>query len=309
MPDFRLRSQCVLFTWAQLESDHVSVFSTVDAVLPVGRAVVARELHADGQPHFHAYVEFSHRPDRIITTQFDIGGKHPNVKPKSSKAAQKAAEQYCRKGNDWIEYGFDDTDNQSDDEEQPVSLTEKAKTIECWDDAVDWGFAHKVPFPYIQAAWACRMSVSPPTLAEGDEVLGTIRSDVLRFMQYDPHCTRTLVLEGPTGCGKTTWAKRNMPRPSLFVSHMDDLKHLRPEYHRSLIFDDMTVNGDEEGKGKWPIASQIHLVDFENQRSIHTRYIVSVIPAGIHKCFTCNVGRYPFAHDAAIQRRVYHVLC
>lgn len=307
---FRLRSQYVLFTWAQLDSDHATVFAAIDAVVPISRAVIARELHQDGNPHFHAYVEFSHRPDRIITTQFDIDGVHPNIAPKSSKAARKAAEEYCRKGDDWIDYGYDDeTDDDDDADEYTGSIVEAAKRHETWSDFLDWGFKRKVPFAYLQSAWGARVTVPPPTIDEGDEVPGTIVSDVLLFMQFDVGSERALVLEGPTGCGKTTWAKRYMPRPALLVSHIDDLKHLRPDYHRSIIFDDMGFNGDEDGKGKWPVTSQIHLVDFHNQRSIHTRYVVSVIPAGIFKCFTCNVGRYPFSYDAAVQRRVYHVLC
>lgn len=306
---FRLRCKFVLLTWSQCDTDHVSVFNTIDRYLAVTKCVIARESHQDGNPHFHAYVEFEHTPDRILSNQLDINGTHPNCKPKGCKGARKAAEEYCRKGNDWINFGYDEEQEDDSDDSRPHSICEQIAKFDLWTDAIDWGFRNNVSFHYIQAAYNSRLSLPPPTYDTGDEILGTIRSDTLRFMQYDASASRALILEGPTGCGKTTWAKRNMPRPSLFVSHIDDLKHLRPGYHVSIIFDDMSFTGDEGGRGAWPITSQIHLVDFENQRSIHCRYINTVIPAGIHKCFTCNVGRYPLAHDAAIQRRVYHVLC
>lgn len=307
---FRLRSKHVLFTWAQLESDHATVFTTIDQYLPIAKCVIARELHQDGNPHFHAYVQFEYTPDRLLTTQLDIAGTHPNCKPKGSKAAQKTAAEYCRKGNDWIDFGFDEEEEEpTGDDSKPHSICEQIKQYEYWNDAIDYGCRNGIPFSYVQAAFNSRLSVPPPSFNPGDEITGTIHSNTLRFMQYDPSSSRALILEGPSGCGKTTWAKRNMPRPCLFVSHIDDLKYLRPDYHASIIFDDMSFTGDESGKGAWPLTSQIHLVDFENQRSIHCRYSNAVIPAGIHKCFTCNPGRYPFSYDAAIQRRVYHVLC
>lgn len=308
MTGYRLRSKAILLTWSQLDAEHIDVFTALDSYMPISRTVIARELHADGQPHIHAYVEFTYRPDRVVTTQLDIGGRHPNIEPKSSKAAQTAAAEYCRKDTNWIQYGFDDAE-ETTEETIPASICDTANEYDSWTDFLDWGLRARIPYAYVQAAWAAKNNTPPPTLAEGDEVLGTIRSNILRFMQFDASSTRALVLEGSTGVGKTVWAKRNMPRPSIFVSHIDDLKHLRVGYHRSIIFDDMSFNGDLDGKGKWPIPSQIHLVDFENQRSIHTRYLVSVIPAGIFKCFTCNVGRFPLAYDAAIQRRIYHILC
>ena len=62
------------------------------------------------------------------------------------------------------------------------------------------------------------------------------------------------------------WARIWMPKPALFVTHIDQLKHLRADYHKSIIFDDMHFNGDENGKGAWPRTSQIAIVDRENGR-------------------------------------------
>lgn len=104
-----------------------------------------------------------------------------------------------------------------------------------------------------------------------------------------------LVLRGPTGCGKTTWAKRNMPIPILFVSHIDTLKKFRTGFHKSIIFDDIDVK-------HYPRTGQIHLVDFENPRDIHCRHSTAHIPAGIYKCFTCN--EWPLIEDEAINRRI-----
>lgn len=118
----------------------------------------------------------------------------------------------------------------------------------------------------------------------------------LRDFQFDTDLHKTIVIKGPSGCGKTNWAKSQCPLPCLFVTHVDTLKKFRPGYHRSIIFDDVEFN-------HFPRTSQIHLVDFENARSIHCRNTCADIPAGVYKIFTCN--DLPIqVDDPAIRRRV-----
>jgi len=110
------------------------------------------------------------------------------------------------------------------------------------------------------------------------------------------HKEKALILIGDSGIGKTTAAKQIIPKPTLFVSHIDDLKHFKSEIHKSILFDDVCFN-------HYPVQSQIHLVDFDNPRSIHVRYGVAKIPAGIAKIFTCNEDPLNLLHPA-ISRRV-----
>lgn len=111
----------------------------------------------------------------------------------------------------------------------------------------------------------------------------------------------TLLIIGEAGIGKTTWAKQMMPRPILFVSHMDDLRKFKPNFHKSILFDDVKIN-------HMPETAQIHLVDTENPRSIHVRYGTVRIPARTPKVFTCNT--FPVTHElAAIKRRTQLLLC
>lgn len=119
----------------------------------------------------------------------------------------------------------------------------------------------------------------------------------LRYLQIDGSSRKCLVLQGPTGIGKTTWAKKNAPKPAIMVSQMDDLRHMDNDI-KCIIFDDMDFKHT-------PRTSQIHLVDFDNERSLYTRYSNARIPAGTFKIFTCN--EFPFVEDPAIRRRIHVV--
>jgi len=133
-------------------------------------------------------------------------------------------------------------------------------------------------------------------------VAGVINPRFLEMFNWNPwDLKKTLVLVGPSGIGKTTWAKKNAPKPCLFVSHLDDLKSFRADMHKSIMFDDVSVT-------HMPITSQIHLCDMENVRSIHVRYGTVTIPAGVPKIFTCNSSPIALEHPA-IARRCQFINC
>lgn len=298
MPGYRLRGKHFLITWSQV--DWGVTWDDVQALLvgPIGATAysVGREHHADGGIHFHAYVAYDRSQDRTIRDQWDLSGQHPNIKAKRSKPEQESAHTYTKKDGDFIEYGWDTYETGTSD------LVAKAKSSPNFGAFIQWGYDNDVPFAYISAAWSAG-SQSDATLIEGADVEGTISSTRLQFMVFDQSTRRALVLLGPTGLGKTVWAKTHAPRPSLFVRHIDQLKQFRRGFHKSIIFDDMDFKGDERGRGGWPRTSQIALVDFDNDSAIHTRYTPSLIPANTFKIFTCN--EYPFTDDPAIERRVY----
>jgi hypothetical protein len=110
---------------------------------------------------------------------------------------------------------------------------------------------------------------------------------------------KSTVLIGPSGIGKTTWAKKNAPKPCLFVSHLDVLRKFRAGYHKSIIFDDMKFT-------HFPVQSQIHLVDWQDVRQIHCRYGCATIPANTTKVFLCN--EVVFTDHPAIERRVISII-
>lgn len=80
MPDFHCNAKYFLITYSQ--SDGLDEWSVVNHFSSLNaECIVARETHADGGTHLHAFVAFerkfrSRRPDI-----FDVDGYHPNIAP------------------------------------------------------------------------------------------------------------------------------------------------------------------------------------------------------------------------------------
>lgn len=113
-----------------------------------------------------------------------------------------------------------------------------------------------------------------------------------------PEDEKVTIFWGESGIGKTSFCKALYPG-ALMVSHMDDLRHFKSDEHTAIIFDDMDFK-------HFPRNSQIHIVDSDDDRSIHCRYDCAFIPAGTRKLFTTNEngGNIFDLKDAAIKRRV-----
>lgn len=134
---------------------------------------------------------------------------------------------------------------------------------------------------------------SSSTIYETDASLVERIQQPLRSWMLPEEGIKSIIVQGKSGSGKTSWAKWVAPKPALFVTHIDDLRKLTAE-HKSIIFDDMDFKHT-------PRTAQIHLVDRGDVRSIHIRYGTATIPAGMIKIFTCN--EFPFMEDDAIKRR------
>lgn len=160
---------------------------------------------------------------------------------------------------------------------------------------MEYCLQERIGFQYARWFWN-DIHLDTITIRPGEDIEGAI-CEPLGAYRWNRLQHPVITVVGPAGCGKTTWAKLYAPRPSLFVSHIDQLRLFKPGFHKSIIFDDMNVS-------HWPRESQIHLLDFENSRAIHLRHVVATIPAGIFKIFTSNHQNWNL-QDAAIRRRMY----
>lgn len=267
----------------------------------VVQGIICRELHADGSDHRHVAIELRRRFDSRNPRVFDYSGFHGNYQQARSWAAVK---KYCKKGEDWKGYGQaagseENPDDSSGDEQtfegKPHEICYYAE--QCQGDKklfLSWCLSKQIPHGYFSSAWNMVYDNKAEVFQANTPVPGTILLPYLSFLAFENESRRALVLQGPTGIGKTTWAIRNAPKPCILVSQMDDLKSLDPSI-KCIIFDDMDFK-------HMPRTSQIHMVDFDRRRAIYCRYGNAVIPAGMHKIFTCN--EFPFVEDPAIRRRI-----
>lgn len=107
--------------------------------------------------------------------------------------------------------------------------------------------------------------------------------------------SKTIVVMGPSGVGKTEWALCQFKNP-LLVSDVDQLLEYDPLEHDGLVFDDMDFT-------KMDRTIQISFLDQTMPRAIRCRYRSPVIPRGTKKIFTCNTLCVD-NEDPAIARRI-----
>lgn len=297
MSTFRLCCSAVLLTYSQCqELTKQDVLYTLTDRLPPFDYSIGEESHSDGGRHIHALLKFTRKFDTRDETIFDVSYSevlcfHPNIKSvKRGQAHFDRALEYTQK---------EDYDPLSS---IPLKMSwgeilERSSTKEEYLDNIRKNYPRDYQlnlqrFEYVAAkhfGLGC-----PNTILEGYQAEYEHES-----LGIEQDFSKTLVIVGEPGCGKTTWAKVHAPKPALFVRHLDSLGQFRSD-HKSIIFDDLDFR-------HLPPSAQKYLVDFENLAEIHVRYKVAKIPAGIPRIITAN--EYPFlddnsVHAAAIARRV-----
>lgn len=304
MPSYRVRGRAFLLTWSQVEGaslDTLELF-IAERLRPTS-FICCEEHHADGNLHYHGFIKFDRAIDRQIE-RFFFEGVRPNIQTKTSRNAQENAFYYCTKegdyrcSDDW-QLGFPECEDGAVSTRKTLAEGLEVSTTKF--EFLEWCLANDIGAGFAIPAWNCKFE-STIELDERAGTGGAIVSFVLQAMEFDLGTTRSLVIVGESGTGKTTWAKRNIPKPAIRVTHIDDLKTFRPGYHRGIIFDDMHFAGDENGKGAWPRTSQIHLVDFYDGASINVKHSVVHLPPCVYKIFLGN--SFMFADDPAIMRRI-----
>lgn len=246
---------------------------------------VSEELHQDGNRHYHVAAKFLQKT-RLSATSCDVNNHHPNLQPAKKWMAWLT---YVKKDGNFLEVGENRTG------EQVTSPSQVCLSYDSYVEWLDYCIAKKISHAMAKELW---------DLTHFDD-LHTIGADVdvpaerITFeFEWDWKDGRSLILEGDTGCGKTSWAKKNAPKPALFVRHVDTLGDFRPGVHASIIFDDLSFVHQ-------PRSQQLFFVDTTDVATLHIRYKRAVIPAGIPRVFTCNPGYLPVAvDDPAIRRRV-----
>lgn len=278
---FRLNTKKAVFTYSKCPLSKETVYNHINAKYPIKYARICIEAHADGTPHLHAAIEWKKKINITNSRTFDIDGFHANVAPPMSWPASK---NYVKKGDN-----FKDWDN-NDEVEEDSNIYKLAEELDM-PKFFEFCRKRKVPYAYADRAWKHKESIF--TIIDSPTE-GSIRPSLDR-LTIDETDRRSLVITGPSGFGKTTWALKNCQKPSLFVTHMDTLREFRAGFHKSIIFDDMSFK-------HLPRESQIQLVDREQSRSIHIRYGTARIPAGIQKIFTSNVPIFDTTEEAIARR-------
>jgi len=276
---FRIQGNSFFLTYSQCNLEPQVLQDHLKTLQDVKFIGIGQEHHQDSNLHLHVLITFNKRKNIQSPRYFDYGGFHPSVeKTKSNEAARKY---YSKEGFNVLEWG---------EEEESEDIYQLAASMER-NDFFNYCRRKRIAYQYAKDAWDTSQSVSSTILEAPIE--GSV-NELLNWYEA-PIERKATVIIGETGVGKTIWALRKCSKPALFCSHIDDLKQLRPNYHKSIIFDDMCFK-------HYPVQSQIHLVDYDQKRTINVKHSVVGIPAGMEKWITCN--EYPFTEHPAIRRRI-----
>lgn len=300
MPAFRFSAVRAFLTYSDVCDclTKEAVYFAIDERYPVKNYCLGEEIHpSTGGRHFHAVFEFDRKVNSIDVTCFDVPCEHtqvhPNIQPiKRGQANFDRCLEYCIK---------DDPNPYSNIQPRPTW----GELVESAGDSEDFMRLVRTHYPREFCLNHCRLEamsrkVFPTygmnTIANYLPPFSITMPPELAF--FVPLVGSSTVVVGRPGCGKTTWAKVNCPKPALFIRHLDSLLDLKP-YHQSIIFDDLDFR-------HLPPATQKFVVDTTDVGEIHVRYRVARIPPGLTKIFTAN--EYPFlnegVHGDAIRRRV-----
>lgn len=279
MASFRCSARNFRLTAPQTDMSKQEWFNHLKTLQPE-YLCVSEEIHQDGNPHLHAAISFRNKKNIKKSNYFDMfGKKHVNI----LKADYFPG---------WITYikkfdkePLEEGEAPKDNKGKKSHILSEIDNEELFNYCVN----NSIGFGYYQEEKRRRNNVSIDIL---EPTPGTMN---LYLLSLIPDFSKTLVIIGTSGVGKTTWATTHATKPAILISHIDDLKLYKPDYHKSIIFDDMSFI-------QWPLQSQIHLVDRDQPRSIHVRYGVAKLPAGTEKIFTCN--SFPFTEEEAILRRI-----
>lgn len=284
---FRVQGKFIFLTYSQANFDTNDFQAHLLSKGGIRRIIICSEKHSDGNEHRHAGIEFESRRDIRNERLFDFKGFHPSIERAKN---WKKCVRYCRKDGEYSYWPEDEQHLSSGSEEEeadPGNFDKEQDWLRyCISKNIGYGFANRL--------WELSKVDHGTVIDEFTEILGTISDNRLGFER--PARDKCSVVIGPTGVGKTTWAKRYCIKPTLWVRHIDELRRFNGEFHNSIIFDDMTFSHQ-------PVTAQIHLVDQDDDSAIHCRYKVAKIPKDTQKIFTCNVR--PFSENAAIDRRIH----
>lgn len=249
-----------------------------------------------GRPHLQGYLQTISRT-RWPTLKRKVGIDSLHLE--ASKGSDEQNRKYCQKTREqdsqpnevFEEFGVrreigasNGKSNLANDEQYALVMKDIREGMSCQ------SLAEKYPVMWLKHYGAIEKSVKMFNKKTPRLYLGPFNFYIVPDWEY------VQILVGPSGIGKTQFAKTLFPNP-LLIRHVDKLKLYNDNYHGGIIFDDMQFT-------HWPESSQIHICDVTDDSDINVKHSIVTIPAGTKRVMTCNDDRIPVnLMDPAIRRR------
>nr|QXP07604.1 MAG: replication associated protein [Arizlama virus] len=229
-------------------------------------AIYQTESGEQGTRHYQGYIEVS-KATVLSTMKKMIPGAHFEQR----RGTREQARDYCMKEDTRLDGPYEYGDFGS---KKPGTRNDLKAAC---DIIRDGGGLKRVAeeFPDVLAKYSRGLAVVeeylrppplPPKYSLGD------------FNHPPLDLTLPVLLVGPTGCGKTQFAKAHFEHP-LLVRHLDALHKVNGA--DGIVFDDMCFS-------HLHFTAIMVLLDMEEENPVHTRYHNATMPQGIKRIFVYN---------------------
>lgn len=289
-PRYRANRRNFYLTYAQCPLPKEDILENLKKIAEIDKYLIAQELHQDGNKHIHAYIQFKKKQDFRNSRWADIEGFHPN--DGGSVRNHNSLLRYCSKDEDFITNFY---------RKGPYQQLHAIKTV---DEGLailreqvprDFYLYNKQLTTNLTSILRKQTKGSNPPAYSGDD-----------FLVENLPLNKAVFLYGPSGLGKTQFAKSHFKNP-LIVRDVNMLNDFDRFVHDGIVFDDFSVK-------HWPPETVIHLLDMEEDSFIRVLYGTCEIPKGTPRIFTHNnenpfydpFGKMPPTLDQinAIKRRL-----
>lgn len=282
---FRVRGKQLFLTYPRCTLSPDAALAQLQSLLGnrLSEWIIARENHKDGGQHLHIFLRLRDRLDTSDPHYLDLSDSttsstyHPNIQAARSERAVMA---YVTKDGEFIASEGLSTSVERATRSGP-NVWKRAREV-----AKESGVAEAIAL-LEEEPRACRdLSLYGERILKNLATLKPKRLkidyDVTSFGWTIPwdRTTHSLILWGPTNCGKTSLAKALLPN-GLLTRHMDLLRSFDPAVHEGIILDDMSLKHLHD-------EAQIALLDRHEDTQVHVRYSVAEIPAGTPLIITSN---------------------
>lgn len=284
----RLSAKAFFLTYSQSEIERVTLIQWINRQKPQ-RAILGMEHHADGNTHWHMLIEYERQKEIRNLQFFDrvnrwYRDEHPNIKVWKRSEGSTYEQwlvnhwKYCAK-EDPTPYMVGEAPNVKEKRKREAKFQmamqlARAEGVNSAMDFLEENCAFEVVTKYdqiVRALTAIRNKSARPRTAP--RALCSFDRAPLIIDGW-----RVLYINGPTGCGKTAWARALLPEAAV-VRHRDQLRDV--DFSKGVIFDDFDVS-------HWPPTAVIHLLDWEESSGIDVKHGHVVIPENTRKIFTHN---------------------
>lgn len=263
--------------------------------------IIVKELHEDGTPHIHVYLEFKRQMS--IESRGKLHVKLINVDGK--EVIQEGKYESVRSSRAVIEYVLKDDDkgyitNMSlpivdgvvygSPEEHLLAVLE----TEGYEAATNiLSSQYKTLFAKKAASVIRNLQAANKVICKQISRKNIKTRDIEEFEMPEEvldwktnlYDKKTLILFGPSGTGKTEFSKsvlKSMNLNTIFIRDTNAVKELDAGIKNpALLFDDVSLSNKTR-------EQIIHILDLENTSQLRILYAITDIPSGTPRVFTTN---------------------